>query len=295
MQDNDTKIPLNLNLHPDAVLAAEKIAITTPMRFWQKVNKTDSCWLWTGALVRGIPTVERGLRGGTMTARRFSYLLHFGAVPQGKRLIDTCGNPLCVFPGHMKFGKSEPLGLSEWNVARAQALSEVAVDDPSGQDPTLPPGFSKTFRQRFFEKVQKTSSCWVWTGAINSNGYGWIGKGKNDAGTVAAHIASWIIHFGPVPDGLDVLHDCPGGDNPACVCPQHLWTGTASDNAIDAVEKIHAEGKAHWHSTISPETVRAIRDESRNGIEQKVIAEKYGISQPHVSRIISGDRHTRIV
>jgi hypothetical protein len=39
---------------------------------------------------------------------------------------------------------------------------------------------------------------------------------------------------GPIPDGSDVRHDC---DNPPCVNPDHLRTGTRSDNMQDCVQR----------------------------------------------------------
>src|SRR5205085_4443996 len=51
------------------------------------------------------------------------------------------------------------------------------------------------------------------------------------------HRLSWILHHGPIPDELFVLHDCPAGDQPACLNPAHLWLGTEQDNTLDALKK----------------------------------------------------------
>lgn len=91
-----------------------------------------------------------------------------------------------------------------------------------------------TPEQRFWARVKKTSTCWLWTGAKIPDGYGsiWV-EGK----PTAAHRISWEIHHGKIPNGMCVLHDCPGGDNPACVNPKHLFLGTKQDNAIDREKK----------------------------------------------------------
>ncbi len=94
---------------------------------------------------------------------------------------------------------------------------------------------SPNFEQRFWPKVNKTDSCWIWTGAKSSDGRGAIsfGKGKQ----LGAHVASWIFHYGPVPEGLWVLHDCPDGDRGDCVNPSHLWLGNQKENTYDAAKK----------------------------------------------------------
>jgi len=93
----------------------------------------------------------------------------------------------------------------------------------------------KAIRERFWPKVYKTLGCWIWnagkTSRDLSRGYGifWLNGRK-----VLSHRVSWEIHNGPIPKGMNVLHDC---DNPPCVNPEHLWLGTHSDNIQDAADK----------------------------------------------------------
>ncbi len=68
------------------------------------------------------------------------------------------------------------------------------------------------------------------------------------------HRVSWMIEFGDIPDGLLVLHDCPAGDQPACLNPEHLWLGTEEDNTLDALSKGRMEPQAKtfkrlWNTT----------------------------------------------
>lgn len=67
------------------------------IRFWEKVNKADSCWLWTGAL--DIHNCGRFLYNGRNTnAARYSYQLHAGKIPQGKHVLHKCDDRRCVNP-----------------------------------------------------------------------------------------------------------------------------------------------------------------------------------------------------
>ncbi len=89
--------------------------------------------------------------------------------------------------------------------------------------------------ERFWSRVAKMESgCWIWQGSKTPKGHGsmWL-NGR----TRGAHRISWEIANGPIPAGLLVCHDCPGGDNPSCVNPAHLFLGTEQDNARDAMAK----------------------------------------------------------
>ena len=90
---------------------------------------------------------------------------------------------------------------------------------------------------KFFAKVNKTDSCWLWTGAKWQDktkrrlGYG---KAYSCGKIRKAHRVSWEISNGNIPDGLCVLHKC---DVPLCVNPEHLFLGTVVDNVKDMVSK----------------------------------------------------------
>lgn len=89
-------------------------------------------------------------------------------------------------------------------------------------------------RERFWAKVKKSDGCWLWTCALHRGGYGrfWH-SGRYEQ----AHRIAYILERGPIPDGLIVCHDCPDGDNAACVRPSHLFLGTHLDNSRDMLTK----------------------------------------------------------
>jgi len=86
---------------------------------------------------------------------------------------------------------------------------------------------------RFWSKVNKTDSCWLWTAMIGA-GYGRI---LVDYRLVGAHQISWRLHRGPIPHGMVVCHNCPGGDTPHCVNPNHLFLASQTENLRDGARK----------------------------------------------------------
>jgi len=86
--------------------------------------------------------------------------------------------------------------------------------------------------ERFWNKVKiiQQDDCWIWTGATVKKYGEFAFEGKIQS----THRVSWQIHFGTIPDGMDVLHHC---DNPPCINPKHLFLGTHSDNMQDAKRK----------------------------------------------------------
>lgn len=91
----------------------------------------------------------------------------------------------------------------------------------------------KPLEERFWTKVTKSEDCWEWVGYVDKqSGYGKIAM-RPDPPT-GAHRVSWLLHNGPIPEDMWVLHSC---DNRKCVRPDHLFLGTPEDNAKDMVSK----------------------------------------------------------
>jgi len=84
-------------------------------------------------------------------------------------------------------------------------------------------------------------------------GYGYKRIGKK---RYRVHRLAYEDWYGPIPKGMMVLHKC---DNRKCYNPEHLFLGTAKDNAIDMVNKgRHNAGKGN--SKLTEEQVKEIRD-----------------------------------
>jgi len=124
--------------------------------------------------------------------------------------------------------------------------------------------------------------CWLWRTSRDTWGYGQVvirhdGRQRK----YGAHRFSWLLTRGDIPEGLMVLHNCPGGDNKACVNPQHLWLGTHKDNVHDALQKgqtprgdrhgarrhpeTHARGETHPLARLTEDIVRYARQLHSNG------------------------------
>lgn len=141
--------------------------------------------------------------------------------------------------------------------------------------------------QRFWRHVVKTETCWLWSASRDRKGYGQLGGGHSNPKRQSAHRLSWILHYGPIPPGLFVLHRC---DNPPCVRPDHLWVGTAKENTQDAAAKGRmAIGERNGAAKLTKAQVIDCRERyARGAVSHATLAREKGVGASTVRRVIQG-------
>lgn len=84
---------------------------------------------------------------------------------------------------------------------------------------------NKHWHDRFWEKVTKTETCWLFNSGIDEKGYGtfWL-HGLADQ----AHRLSWVLAKSDIPAGRSIDHICRVNN---CVNPDHLRMVTLEENS----------------------------------------------------------------
>ena len=154
--------------------------------------------------------------------------------------------------------------------------SPVAVSSHSGSNKGL------TAEERFAKSVRKTDSCWIWTASRDKNGYGIFRGMIGQTAFTRAHRFSYALHTGDMLVGMQALHTC---DNPSCVNPNHLFSGTGADNMRDKVQKGRSRvpvGEQHGKAVLTERQVKSILKDPRPYAE---IAAQYDVKPSTIGSI----------
>ena len=179
----------------------ETVALATNLR--RGLTRSCGC-----AQYHRAPSMEKGARFGKLV------ILERAEGPRGRgfhprwRCRCDCGNEMVVYGNKLRRGHTKSCGCAHWP------------------------------RTSLLEKIQRNvriaeNGCWIW----GTGKWKWYRNTKDKGKKVSVHRAVYEQFKGPIPDGLFVCHNCPGGDNPACCNPDHLWLGTNAENLQDASRK----------------------------------------------------------
>ncbi len=121
------------------------------------------------------------------------------------------------------------------------------------------------------------NECWKWNKTVDRK-YGLLYFNNNKG---IAHRISYIIKNGYIPKDMIVCHKC---DNPPCINPNHLFVGTYSDNAKDAVTKGRYGNNGKCENQIfNKEQIKEIQNMFNNGITKTEIAKKIGCNKQQLN------------
>ena len=142
---------------------------------------------------------------------------------------------------------------------------------------------------RFLAKVNKIEGgCWEWTGdtfdeEVNGKKYGKFTIGGCNFG---AHRIAYELWTGEIPPELVVRHQC---DNPPCVNPAHLLTGTQKENMADKIERNRQYFK------LTKDDVVEIKVLLGFGVSGRQIAQQFGVTPSTVYSIDKGKTWAHVI
>lgn len=190
--------------------------------------------------------------------------------------------------------------MFNWRRAKNQVIPmfcSMKCRGHTGFRPGSPLFISEMNEEQKFERLKKSyekhvirqESCWDWKGSISNNGYP-VMSCRRTIGADRGHKASWIIHNGPIPEGMHVCHSC---DNRKCTNPEHLWIGTHKQNNDDKIAKGRAKyvqppvmkGEANPSAKLTEAMVKEIKCLLELGHSSYGIAKKFSVSKTTILRI----------
>lgn len=140
--------------------------------------------------------------------------------------------------------------------------------------------------ERIWLRVERTPTCWVWTGARTRKSNGDPGSGviawraadrrPGRSTTIQVHRAVYAVCVGDVPAGLVVHRQC---HNTICVRPAHLVLWTQGDSVADHLRTGHSP---RWSVDLA--TVAAIRRSS--ALPYAELQVRYGLPHHALVKIV---------
>lgn len=161
--------------------------------------------------------------------------------------------------------------------------------------------------QRFWSKVERTETCWLWRAATDKDGYGKFqitGKPGQQPKQrhVRAHRVAWMLANDQwFPGDLVTMHVC---DTPSCVRPDHLRPGTQAENRADCMRKgrgavgernghaLHPEsyptGERHPCAKLTDQQIGEVLRLRSEGVSARELGRRFEINENTVRSYING-------
>jgi len=91
---------------PNRFIAGHTTLTNRPLadRLWEKVEKTEGCWLFQGSLDKEGYGVLRVSRRKVVAAHRAAWEVTYGPIPAGKDILHHCDVRNCARPDHFFLG-----------------------------------------------------------------------------------------------------------------------------------------------------------------------------------------------
>lgn len=193
---------------------------------------------------------------------------------------------ICCIKGCVKATHALGLCINHWRMNRKHG-------SPVAERPLSAINRGLTNEERFWKSVDKRNEgeCWPWLASKDKDGYGVFRAVLFDRQVHKAHVFSHMLATGEIlTDELVIMHSC---DNPPCVNPEHLSSGTRLQNTADMIAKgRNIQGRINQSQKVSKltddEAIAIIKDPRR----YDEIAAAYGIHRQHVLELKA--RTTRV-
>lgn len=173
------------------------------------------------------------------------------------------------------------------------------------------------FTDRFWNRVDQSADCWLWTGGLEPDGYA---RSRTPIGRIYVHRIAYMLTHGEIGEGLMVLHTC---DVRHCCNPSHLFLGSHNDNMRDMMSKgrhhfqknpeslsshmalMHTNriggGGFRYHGEDTPNAkltesdireIRRIHESGQAGFRK--ISKAFGVPKQHIARIVKREAWSHV-
>lgn len=141
----------------------------------------------------------------------------------------------------------------------------------------------KNHLQRYLNRTSRDGTCFIWQGAVNTDGYARVAFGGSSNGKLHRIVYALV---NPEEDisKLVVRHSC---DNTLCINPEHLLSGSPADNCMDR----DTRGRHAW-AMFTPEEVQNIRNLYASGTySHRTLGEELGVKAKTIGSIVRKENY----